>query len=399
MTRHLLKLVWHRKRANALVAVEIFFSFLVVFAVITGAVALISGWKRPLGFEWQDVWMITVGSNTPKAEARGDDDPMRETIARVMRETKAMPQVVEAGLSDMPPFSQASSEGVWKIDGRTVHLTRDNVSDGFFPALKMPVLRGRGFEAGDDALTYVPVVIDSDLAKALYGTEDPIGKKFDEINNTIFRVVGIVPPYRKSGEFSAPGVNMVFFRKSLTKPNGEIPSQILVRIRPGTPPEFEQQLMNHLHTLMPGVSLDLRRLDRMRESANRMRSTPVIVGSIIALFLVLMVALGLTGVMWQNVTRRTRELGLRRAVGASGVSIRGQILAEVALIATLAVIVGLVVVLQLPMIGLFAIFTPAVFTTGIIAALAVIYGITLASGLYPGWLASRLEPAEALRYE
>jgi putative ABC transport system permease protein len=150
---------------------------------------------------------------------------------------------------------------------------------------------------------------------------------------------------------------------------------------------------------MPDLSFDVRRLDRMRDFANRMRATPLIVGGIIALFLISMVALGLTGVLWQNVTRRTRELGLRRAVGASGTGVRRQILAEVALLATLAVIVGLVVVLQLPLIGVFAIFTPTVFTAGIVAALAVIYGITLASGLYPSWLASRLEPAEALRYE
>jgi len=71
----------------------------------------------------------------------------------------------------------------------------------------------------------------------------------------------------------------------------------------------------------------------------------------------------------------------------------------VALLATLALILGLIVVLQLPLLGIFGVFTPPVFTTGIIAALVVIYGITLVSGLYPSWLASRLTPAEALRYE
>jgi len=398
MIRHLLKLVWHRKRANALVAVEIFFSFLVIFAVATGAIAVISGWARPLGFQWDDVWMISIGNSSMDLGTH-EDDPMRETIARVLRETKSFPPVVDAALSEMPPFSDHTSEGEWVIDGRRVHLTRDYVSDDFGRVLKMPAIRGRWFNASDDALAYRPVVIDADLAHDLYGTDDPIGKKFDEYDNMIFRVVGVVPPYRKAGELSAPHVNMAFFRRSLTKANGQIPTSLLIRVRPGTPAEFEPRLLAHLHAVMPEVSFDVRRLDRMRDWANRNRTTPIIVGGIVALFLISMVALGLTGVLWQNVTRRTRELGLRRAVGASATSVRRQVLAEVALLATLAVIVGLVVVLQLPLLGIFAIFTPPVFTIGIIAALAVIYGITLASGLYPSWLASRLTPAEALRYE
>jgi putative ABC transport system permease protein len=401
MIRHLLKLVWHRKRANALVAVEIFFSFLVIFAVGTGAIALLAGWRRPLGFAWNDVWMISIGAHSsgPPDLAQLIDDPMRDTIARVVRETKAFPQVVDAGLSEMPPFSNMTSEGNWNVHGRTVTLTRDNVGDGFGRVLKIPALQGRWFDERDDALDYVPVVLDSDLAKALYDDENPIGKKFDESDTTVYRVVGVVPPYRKNGEFSAPHVNMVFFRKSLTKPNGSIPTNILIRVAPGTPATFEAELVRHLHAVMPDVSLDVRRLGPMRDFSNRERAMPLAVGGVIALFLISMVALGLTGVLWQNVTRRTRELGLRRAVGASATSVRRQVLAEVGLLATLAVVVGLVIVLQLPLLGIFAIFTPAVFTIGIITALAVIYAITLVSGLYPSWLASRLTPAEALRYE
>ncbi|HUR81007.1 MAG TPA: FtsX-like permease family protein, partial [Thermoanaerobaculia bacterium] len=149
----------------------------------------------------------------------------------------------------------------------------------------------------------------------------------------------------------------------------------------------------------PEIGLSIRRMDRMRDFSLRLRATPIGVVGVLALFLIAMVTLGLTGVLWQNVTRRTRELGLRRAVGASGASIQKQVLAEVALLATLAVLIGLILVLQLPLLGIMAFFTPTVFAAGIIAALAVIYGITLLCGLYPSWLAARLTPAEALRYE
>lgn len=399
MKFHLLKLVWRRKRANALITVEIFFSFLIVFAVVTTAVAVVSGWRQPVGFVWNDVWVMSVDGLDAPPEG-GPDDPERETLGRVLREAKAFPEVVEAALSETPPFGSATSSGNWRRDGRTISLTRDEVSDGFAAVLQMKVLRGRWFSPADDALGFRPVVLDSDLARAFYGDQDPIGQKFDEdATGREYRVVGVVPPYRKDGEMAEPGVNMVFLRKSVNFANGRIPRNIVLRVRPGTEAKFEVRLTSRLRALMPNASFQIQRMERMRESSNRMRITPLVVLSIVALFFILMVALGLTGVLWQNVTRRTRELGLRRAVGASGWGVRRQILAEVALLATLAVILGMAIVAQLPLLGIFAIVTPPVFTASIIAALAVIYAVTLASGLYPSWLASRLQPAEALRYE
>jgi putative ABC transport system permease protein len=86
-------------------------------------------------------------------------------------------------------------------------------------------------------------------------------------------------------------------------------------------------------------------------------------------------------------------------MGASGKQVNRQILLEVVLLATIALIVGAIIVLQLPILGAFTIVTPAAFSTGFGLALATIYGLTVLCGLYPSWLASRLQPADALRYE
>src|SRR5205807_9998225 len=67
MIRHLLKLVWHRKRANALVMTEIFFSFLIVFAVATMGLSMISRWRTPLGYEWKNMWAGPVVSVAPSS--------------------------------------------------------------------------------------------------------------------------------------------------------------------------------------------------------------------------------------------------------------------------------------------------------------------------------------------
>jgi putative ABC transport system permease protein len=103
--------------------------------------------------------------------------------------------------------------------------------------------------------------------------------------------------------------------------------------------------------------------------------------------------------MWQNVTRRTRELGLRRAVGADRPNVRRQILAEVAVLTTMAVVLGVVLALHVPALGLLPRLSNAVFAAGLVASLLVVYTLTLLCGLYPSWLAARVQPAEALHYE
>ena len=398
MIRHLLKLVWHRKRANALLIVEILFSFIVVFVVLTMAASLLIRWREPLGFDYRNVWIVSVATPSVPGDFNATDDPLRPVIDRLIRETKSFPQVVDAAADDTPPYGNATSEGIWRINGKQIRLKRDNATDNFANVMQLKVVRGRWFSPADDGLGHRAVVIDTDLAREIFGTRDPIGKPMDE-RDPDERVVGVVAPYRKDGEIAPTAQNMAFFRKSLTKPSGTMPRNIMLRVRPGTSPDFEKTLANHLHAVDPNTAFQIRHLDRMRDKFLRSRVSPVLVLGIISLFLIAMVALGLTGVLWQTVTRRTREIGLRRAVGASGTHVRRQILGEVALITTLALIAGAAIVMQLPLLGVFALVRPEVFTIGILAALATIYGITLLCGAYPSWLASTVEPAEALRYE
>jgi len=137
----------------------------------------------------------------------------------------------------------------------------------------------------------------------------------------------------------------------------------------------------------------------MRQSLLRLEMAPLAVGVVMAGFLLLMVGLGLLGVLWQNVTRRTRELGLRRAAGASRAAVHRQVLLELALVTSLAVLPALLVVVQLPLLSFFADLQPALVVSAAATALLVIFALTLACGLYPSRVATRLEPADALRWE
>ena len=103
MIRHLLKLVWNRKRANALIVAEMFVSFLVIFAVLTGVIGVVRGWTRPIGFEWRDVWDVSMEF---EIEAQQQASPeLHATLMRMLDEVQAFPQVAAAGISNTPPYA------------------------------------------------------------------------------------------------------------------------------------------------------------------------------------------------------------------------------------------------------------------------------------------------------
>jgi putative ABC transport system permease protein len=391
--RHLLKLVWNRKRANALIVGEIFISFIVIFAVLTGAVMYGTKWNEPLGFSWQNVW--DVGLEFGETPGIRESPETYALVTRLLDEVRAMPQVAAVGAASTPPYSFSTSESMSEIDGRKVTYIFDDVTDGYFDAMQLELVSGRWFNVSDDAAQDQPVVVDTNAARELFQTEEAVGKRFEASEGLFYRVVGVVAPFRKDGEATGE-MNMLFRRAGRDTRMG---SHLLVRLHPGTPAVFEQQLVERLQQLAPALSFRVRVMEQMRRNMMRTRLAPLLAGGIVGTFLIAMVTLGLTGVLWQNVTRRTREIGLRRAMGATGGNVHRQVLGEVALLATFALAIGSIVVLQLPIVGAFTYVTPSAFTTGFICALAAIYALTVLCGLYPSWLASRLQPADALRYE
>ena len=390
MIRHVLKIVWNRKRSNALIVMEIFLSFLVLFAVLTLASAFIGSVRQPLGFEWQNVWDVSIEHDA--APSQTAEKGQQQTIEMLMRELANMPQVEAVAASATPAYAMSANEGRWNINGKDVYLTVDNVTDGFADVMQLKLRAGRWFGPEDDGGDLTPVVIDADLARAIFGNENAVGQKFEDR-----RVVGVVAPYRKTGEFANFGrpINMMFARAK----QGELPRDLLIRLRPGTPLSFEQTLVQHLGRVAPDMTFRIRQMSAMRSFAHRTAMFPFAALTLVALFLIVMVVLGLSGVLWQNVTRRTREIGLRRAIGATGPAVQWQIIAEVAMLTSLAVIAGLAVVSQLPILGLLTLITPGAYAGGIVSALAAIYALTVLCGVYPGWLASRVQPATALHYE
>lgn len=396
MIRHLLQLVWNRKGKNALIILEIFISFLVVFGVAAVGLHLWGNWRAPLGFDPGGVWVATFD---PGAGGDRVDPEHWATFERLLQETRSLPAVAAAAGAMTAPYGRESWTTSWTSGEVEVGTELGMVTLGYEETLGLELVEGRFFEEGDAALAYRPVVINAELARRVFGNESPLGQRLGSAspsgNERERRVIGVVEDFRREGELAAPS----HFTFALLGDKDRAPRKLTIKTRPGTTAEFEEQLVQRLQAVAPDWTFKVDSLARMRSASFRERLTPLAAAAIVALFLLLMVGLGLIGVLWQNLLRRRQEIGLRRALGAARGEIHLQFLAEQLILTSFGLLLGLALLVQLPLLELAGWLSPGDFTGGILLAMAAMYLLAGFCALYPSMVVSRVLPAEALRYE
>lgn len=395
MTSHLFKLIWNRKGANVLIVLEIFVCFLVVFALAVTGFHMAAAYGRPLGYDWRDVWKVEVNRNTMDLPSAAD----LQTWESLLEAARSFPEVTAAGAIASPPYGHSTSTHGWDRDGRRVFTEVSYVTPGIKDVLRIETVSGRWFERGDEERDWTPVVVDRRLASTIAEPGEELRLDPPPMLNETQRIVGIVDSFRKGGELSEGEPYTLIFA-SLQSPGSPPPLQaLLLRVAPGTPAAFEETLLDRLQQVARGWSFTSGRLEADRALYLKFMLLPLAAVGVMALFLLFMVILGLTGVMWQNVTRRTREFGLRRAAGARRAVICLQIVGEVAVTSGLGILAGAAVAVQVPLIGPLAFLGWSATIPALLAAAGVILLLSAISGFYPGWSATRIQPAEALHYE
>lgn len=403
MTRHLLKMVWNRKRINFLIILEIFVSFLVLFGVVVSAVYLSDNYRQPLGFNYQHVWSVNV-QQQGRDHSPGENAPP-VTLRQMMQSVQELQEVEAVTGIGHSPYSGNSWGGGTSVNGRNIQIGLNRAADNFKDVMGLQLLNGRWFSAEDDGVNYDPIVINQSLAREVYGDENPIGKRFGDPPKPGSpavpgepekerRVIGVIAEFRQHGEFAGLE-NFHFYRFTYER----APSHLLVKVRPGTTRAFEEKLSRKLRDVNKDWSYEIEPLANMREGSFKMHLAPIIAAGLVAAFLMIMVALGLTGVLWQNVTQRIKEMGLRRAKGATANDIHTQILGELFVITTFGLLLGVAIIVQLPLLEFMAFLSTKVYFYSIGISLVLIYLLTFVCGLYPSRMATKVQPVEALRYE
>lgn len=396
MLRHLLKLTWKRKSRNLMLSLEILVAFAIVFGIAAFGLRYLQLYRQPLGFDGLDAWKIDMQMGDFKPE-----DVAPDTYGRIRRDLLELPQVRAVSFAGSTPYTLSTWTSGFKSPqtGAMVESNRMEVSDDFAAVLGVRLIAGRWFNAGDEGARIVPAVLNRRMAATMFPGRQALGQRFtDGDPNHVFQVVGLVDDFRNKGPFMTP----TKFVLSRFAPHAS-PSRlrtILIKVAPGTPRAFEAQLNTRLKLIRNDWGYQIEPLKSLRASLMKEQLIPLAVMGVIAAFMLVMVAFGLFGVLWQNTTRRIPEIGLRRAVGASAAHIYRQIVAEQLLLSSVAIAVGLALLVQLPVTGaLGEMLDWTVFLGAAALSMGVIYLLSLLCALYPGWRASRLDPSTALHYE
>lgn len=407
MIRHVLRLVWNRRRENGLVITELFVSFLILCGLFTAAATYFLHWREPLGFDYHDIWRATIGFGPYHQFDDERKAAIHATMTDLERTIGEHPDVVAAAATGNVPYVNSRRSTSRWIGGANVRIRFTYGRPSLDDVLRYELVEGRWFESGDEALADRQLVITDGLARLYFGNEPAVGKlipSWDEegkpeetAEDEEVRVLGVVRESKIDGEHRE--ASHQFFRYYDPNDLEEYPPRhMLIRVAPGAGAALEAELFDTAARVAPEFTFTLSRLESTRRSYLRTALTPLVVMGIVAGFLVVMVGLGLIGVLWQSVARRRNEIGLRRALGSTAAGTQGQILGELFALGALAVAAGIAVFVQLPLLGVFDASWAAV-TMAVGAALGVVFGVVLVCGLYPSWLASRVQPAAALMYE
>ncbi len=173
MIKHLLKMVWNRKRANFLVIVEIFFSFLVLAAVLITTVHYWQNYRRPLGYSIQGVWKIEMSEKYRSDDSKQETEKARQLYSALqdLAEIEAFSGSTEASYDPSVETSCYSYKGS-KLEIQTEY----GCTAGFKDVLGLQLVAGRWFEPNDAALSWDPLVINQKMKEEVFGSEDPFGK-------------------------------------------------------------------------------------------------------------------------------------------------------------------------------------------------------------------------------
>jgi putative ABC transport system permease protein len=294
------------------------------------------------GFSPDRVLTFTLGTSPVK---HPDDDSRIRFFETALDRLGRIPVVEAAGLASEVPLAGSDTNGAVTIEGRTFPpgqgpiAQKRIVSPGYFAALRIPVTRGRVFTAADTATAPAVMVISEAFAKRWFPNEDPIGKRvgFNWNIQGVQTVVGVVANVKHNGldDPENPAVYVTHAQRA--------DSRFFVFIRTSVPPESVVSAVRaELKAVDPSRPIgDLQTMTAlMSESVSGRRLSLTIVGAF-ALIGLLLAATGIYGVVSHTAAQRTREFGIRLALGAESTSVLGLVFRQGLLLAVIGAALGL----------------------------------------------------------
>jgi len=296
---------------------------------------------RP-GFDRRNLVKIQVFSSPGKYPRR---EQVVDLFRRATEEVRALPSVVSVGAGSAVPLSGGDGDQEFSIEGRPdpgpgrrPSVTWFDVDPGYFRTLGIPLVRGRYFTPEDRAGAPPVAIINDTMAQRYWPDENPIGQRVSlRAHEATVEIVGVVRDIQPFRPDERPGAQIYW-------PFAQFPRwavQIVARIS-GDPGRSESAIRARLHQLDP--DMDLGGFQTIDELVDHQLRNPRFIATLAVLFSVIALAtaaVGIYGVVSFAVGQRTREIGIRMAIGAGRSVILRQVLGRGLLLAACGVAVGL----------------------------------------------------------
>ena len=392
-----------------------FRSFLVISEValalvlLTGAGLCIKGFERArkvdIGFDPNNVLcaqLSLVANRYTPEKGKIFDRQLQQRLSEI-------PGVVDVGLSAAMPlgFSGVPSAAV-EVEGYIPSPGEDRlasilmVSPRFLDTMKVPILEGRDFTDQDDPSRPNVAIINQTMALRFWPGRDPIGRQFrmavGVAATDAFTVIGVAADgkYSELSEPPSPGVYLAYQQRPLAS----LFMGVAMRTR-GDPQSFVAALREEIHRLDPGVEpLNIQTMNQYIEPAFESVRIAALLLALLGPMAMMLSALGLYGVMSFMVSRRSREIGVRMALGADSTNVQRMVIRQGMTLVAIGSGIGLLATFGMS--GLLRGFlygaSPADPTT-FASVFALLTFVSLLACWLPAWRASRVDPNIALHSE
>lgn len=328
---------------------------------------------------------------------------------------------VGARLASLPGVSAVSSSANGLFSGHdsseSIHVqgyvaakdedrvaSSDDVSPGYFKTVGIPLILGRDIGMQDTAASPKVAVINEAMAKFYFGNTDPIGKKFtvddndEKISKQQVEIVGVS---RDARDHEIRGTVPRRYYVPISQAT-ENPGVINFEVRSaGDTAVIEQAARKQIQAFDSRVPIN--RVRSLNESVDLQISNEILIAKLSSFFAglaLLLACVGLYGVMSYSVTARTREIGVRMALGAQRPAVLWLVLREALKLVAVGVIVGIpAAFLSSQLLSSMLFGLKATDATSMLVVLLVLVTVAIIAGLIPARRATRVDPMVALRYE
>ena len=393
-------------RRNKLRSALAMLGIVIAVAAVVSTVSLGQGAKAKVAQQMaslgSNLLMVVPGSMNTRGVATGAGATQNLTLDDARAIERELPQAVAA----VAPVNRSGAQVIYGDANWFTQVMGSTAS--YLQVRQWSVAQGEPFEREEEAAGAKVCLIGQTVKEKLFGESNAIGEQI-RVKHVPCKVVGVLAA-KGQGNWGQDQDDVIVMPWStlvrrIQGSQADTVGMLMVEARSGQVADAQREvtsLLKQRHHQADAAEPDfqIRNLTEIQNSANEQTNTLSLLLGSIALISLVVGAIGIANVMLVSVTERTREIGIRMAVGARGRDVLIQFLTEAVVLAAIGGLIGLGLGALVSWIMAVKAEWPTLLSPGVMLGTVLLAGLAgVVAGFYPALRASRLDPIEALRYE